>query len=449
MKTSRPTLVDAERVLAARAQSASRSRRAGRRSACSGSGSAEDLHDQRREDRDQHHDQDDAERDERDLVAAQPPPEQLQRRAGGDLGRRLVRQVGGLALKERLGGPGAHARAPTCVVSSCLMGPSPRSCSTFATGGQVPAPPHREEPPANGAQATPLGGHMSGDLTTNNLSFTQAPEPSDSSSDNEVPKRCASLARVSARRRAFSPGYPSAAFSHLAARPNGSVAGRRRAERTARPQGRLPGAGPVVSAAGGHQTAPHEDPHPHGLLDDGRCRRSDRRRPGDRPGPGRDPHHLDREGHAAARPVPRSILKGVSITAHAQLITPTDMDPPIVERVEILVGKGLIWNDGKYTECSKQVLDRRGPSGCPADVADGIGHRDGHGRHDSCPRGSAHLQRGRAPEVRLRDAQQPRARQRGADRRFREAPGQRPVGPPGDDPRPRGASRSSPASRCG
>jgi hypothetical protein len=57
--------------------------------------------------------------------------------------------------------------------------------------------------------------------------------------------------------------------------------------------------------------------------------------------------------------------QGVSITANAELITPTDMDPPIVERVEILVGKGLIWNDGKYTKCSKAVLDRRGPSGCP------------------------------------------------------------------------------------
>jgi len=57
--------------------------------------------------------------------------------------------------------------------------------------------------------------------------------------------------------------------------------------------------------------------------------------------------------------------QGVSITAHAQLITPTDMDPPIVERIEILVGKGLIWNDDKYTKCSKQVLERQGPRGCP------------------------------------------------------------------------------------
>jgi hypothetical protein len=57
--------------------------------------------------------------------------------------------------------------------------------------------------------------------------------------------------------------------------------------------------------------------------------------------------------------------QGVSITAAAELITPRDMDPPIVDRVEILVGKGLIWNDGKYTKCSEQALKRQGPSGCP------------------------------------------------------------------------------------
>jgi hypothetical protein len=57
--------------------------------------------------------------------------------------------------------------------------------------------------------------------------------------------------------------------------------------------------------------------------------------------------------------------QGVSISAHAELLTPPDMDPPIVARIEILVGKGLIWNDDKYTKCSKQVLDRQGPSGCP------------------------------------------------------------------------------------
>jgi hypothetical protein len=57
--------------------------------------------------------------------------------------------------------------------------------------------------------------------------------------------------------------------------------------------------------------------------------------------------------------------QGVSISARAQLLTPTDMDPPIVSRVEILVGQGLIWNDAKYTKCSEQTLRRHGPSGCP------------------------------------------------------------------------------------
>jgi hypothetical protein len=72
--------------------------------------------------------------------------------------------------------------------------------------------------------------------------------------------------------------------------------------------------------------------------------------------------------HAKATPNKAGTLKhpqGLSITAAAELMTPSDMDPPIVDRIEILVGKGLIWNDGKYTKCSKQLLDRRGPSGCP------------------------------------------------------------------------------------
>jgi hypothetical protein len=57
--------------------------------------------------------------------------------------------------------------------------------------------------------------------------------------------------------------------------------------------------------------------------------------------------------------------QGVSIAAKAELITPRDVDPPIVSRVEILVGKGLVWNEGRYATCSKQVLDRQGPGGCP------------------------------------------------------------------------------------
>jgi hypothetical protein len=57
--------------------------------------------------------------------------------------------------------------------------------------------------------------------------------------------------------------------------------------------------------------------------------------------------------------------QGISITASAQLNVAPDLEAPIVTRVEILVGKGLIWNDSKYAKCSKEALDRHGPKGCP------------------------------------------------------------------------------------
>ena len=163
----------------------------------------------------------------------------------------LVRQVDGLALQERsevpVLTPGPHLRGLVL-----LDGSLSQKLFDVRDGGQVPAPPHREEPPANGAQATPLGGHMSGDLTTNNLSFTQAPEPNDSSSDNEVPKRCASLAGVSARRRAIPPWVPIGGV--LAPRRTANRQ-RCRSVRGRAPQGRLPGGRPVVTAAGRRHTA--------------------------------------------------------------------------------------------------------------------------------------------------------------------------------------------------
>jgi hypothetical protein len=33
--------------------------------------------------------------------------------------------------------------------------------------------------------------------------------------------------------------------------------------------------------------------------------------------------------------------------------------------LDILVGKGLVWNADDYAKCSKRVLDREGPRGCP------------------------------------------------------------------------------------
>ena len=57
--------------------------------------------------------------------------------------------------------------------------------------------------------------------------------------------------------------------------------------------------------------------------------------------------------------------QGTSIAATAHLIVAPDLEPPIVTGIEILVGKGLTWNIGKYVTCSKQTLDRHGPKGCP------------------------------------------------------------------------------------
>jgi hypothetical protein len=57
--------------------------------------------------------------------------------------------------------------------------------------------------------------------------------------------------------------------------------------------------------------------------------------------------------------------QGLSITASGKLIVEPGFDPPVVTGIDILVGKGLVWNGGKYAKCSKRALDRRGPKGCP------------------------------------------------------------------------------------
>jgi hypothetical protein len=57
--------------------------------------------------------------------------------------------------------------------------------------------------------------------------------------------------------------------------------------------------------------------------------------------------------------------QGVSITASGRLIVEPGFDPPVVTGLDVLVGKGLVWNGAKYATCSKQILDRQGPNGCP------------------------------------------------------------------------------------
>jgi hypothetical protein len=57
--------------------------------------------------------------------------------------------------------------------------------------------------------------------------------------------------------------------------------------------------------------------------------------------------------------------RGVAIRAQAKVRTEPGFERPIVTGVDLLVGRGLIWNFDDAATCSKRVLDRKGPKGCP------------------------------------------------------------------------------------
>jgi hypothetical protein len=57
--------------------------------------------------------------------------------------------------------------------------------------------------------------------------------------------------------------------------------------------------------------------------------------------------------------------RGVTLRATAKIESEAGIEPPIVTGVDILMGKGLVWNADDYVTCSKRVLDREGPDGCP------------------------------------------------------------------------------------
>lgn len=57
--------------------------------------------------------------------------------------------------------------------------------------------------------------------------------------------------------------------------------------------------------------------------------------------------------------------RGLRIDATAEIDIEPGLEPPIVTGVDILVGKGLVWNADDYVKCAKRVLDRKGPGGCP------------------------------------------------------------------------------------
>jgi hypothetical protein len=65
--------------------------------------------------------------------------------------------------------------------------------------------------------------------------------------------------------------------------------------------------------------------------------------------------------------------RGVRINATAKITTEAGFDPPIVTGVDLLISQGVSWNGGDYVKCSKPVLDRQGPRGCPKESIMGTG----------------------------------------------------------------------------
>lgn len=57
--------------------------------------------------------------------------------------------------------------------------------------------------------------------------------------------------------------------------------------------------------------------------------------------------------------------RGVTLQATAKIDSEAGYEPPIVTGLDILMGKGLVWNADDYVKCAKRVLDREGPEGCP------------------------------------------------------------------------------------
>lgn len=57
--------------------------------------------------------------------------------------------------------------------------------------------------------------------------------------------------------------------------------------------------------------------------------------------------------------------QGVTISATGKIATGRGVDPPILTGIDLFLGRGIAWNGGEYATCSKAVLDRKGPEGCP------------------------------------------------------------------------------------
>jgi hypothetical protein len=68
--------------------------------------------------------------------------------------------------------------------------------------------------------------------------------------------------------------------------------------------------------------------------------------------------------------------QGVKVTATATFTTVGDVEHPIITGGDIYIGKGALYNGGKFTSCSEATLSRGGPSACPAKSIMGKGSGD-------------------------------------------------------------------------
>jgi hypothetical protein len=57
--------------------------------------------------------------------------------------------------------------------------------------------------------------------------------------------------------------------------------------------------------------------------------------------------------------------QGVKLSGSIRWTTEAGQPPPIITKFDILIGKGGVYNGGKYPKCSLARANSRGPQGCP------------------------------------------------------------------------------------
>ena len=57
--------------------------------------------------------------------------------------------------------------------------------------------------------------------------------------------------------------------------------------------------------------------------------------------------------------------QGIKLNFKSTFTTPGDVEHPIITGGTVLIGKGGVYNGGKFAKCSEATLNRGGPSKCP------------------------------------------------------------------------------------